>query len=140
MTDFKINHDLDVLRDFFGTIYENQKAYTDLINTNRLILKKEPTHDCISTNYSILLKETQEKIGEVVLIYDGEIWYKVYKPFRNNGYATEAVSKLIEISKETNFYLSIDFTNRASKKVAKKLGFVCQKRFRRNLIFRKTKK
>ena len=140
MTDFKINHELNVLCDFFGTVYEKQKAYLDLIYTERLILRKEPTPDFVSTVYSILLKETQEKIGEVTLIYDGEIWYKVNEPFRNNGYVTEAVSKLIEISKETNFYLSINLTNRASKKVAKKLGFGYERRMGKTLIFSKTKK
>lgn len=137
----KFNYNLNYsdYKDHCKTLYEIQKAYKDIIYTKRLKLRKEPTPDFVSTVYSILLKSSDEKIGQVTLIYDGEILYKVYKSFRNNGYATEAVSKLIEISKLTYFYLSIDFFNIASRKVAKKLGFKRENRDGKTLTFVKNK-
>jgi len=137
--DYELGLDSGRLSNLFNSLHEQQKAYVDTIHTERLILRKEPTPDFVSTVYAILLKESQEKIGEVTLIYDGEIWYKINQPFRRKGYATEAVSKLIEISKQSYFYLSIDFMNKASKKVAKKLGFIYKKRNRKSLVFEKTK-
>ena len=129
--------DSNIFEDLFSSIHENQKSYVDIIETERLILKKEKTPDFISTIYSILLRKNGEKIGEVNLIYDGEIWYKIDKSFRNNGYATEAVSKLIEITKRKDFFLSIKFMNFASRKVAKKLGFKLKKITGRSMIFEK---
>lgn len=124
--DFKLN-------EIFGQFENLEKTYT----TERLILQREITPDAVSNEYSILLKESNQKIGTVLLIFDGEIWYKVYESFQKNGYATEAVSKLIDASKQTEFYLSIEWTNRASRKVAKKLGFKFKNRIGNSLIYSK---
>ena len=129
--------DSNIFGDLFSSIHEKQKPYVDIIETERLILKKEKTPDFVSTIYSILLRKNEEKIGEVNLIYDGEIWYKIDKSFRKNGYATEAVSKLIDISKREDFFLSIKIMNIASRKVAKKLGFKLKRITGGKMIFRK---
>ena len=124
----------------FGSSFKIQAAYPKIIETKRLIPEKQPSSDLISVEFFILLKDTREKIGTVVMVYDGEIWYKVDKPFNKKGYATEAVSKLIDISEGNSFYLSIKSTNTPSIKVAKKLGFRFQKIINVNsLIFVKEK-
>ena len=104
--------------------FEIQKSYEDEYVTERLILRKYPDPCVDSILFTVCLKESNEEIGEVILIYDGEIWYRIEKDFRRKGYATEAVRKLMEVSKRDEFYLSIKGTNWVSKKVAKKLGFV----------------
>lgn len=116
--------------------FEIQKSYEDKYVTERLILQKYPDSCFDSVLFTVYLKESNEEIGEVILIYDGEIWYRIDKDFRRKGYATEAVRKLIEVSKRDDFYLSIKSTNWASKKVAKKLGFVKKKKLWR---YQKTK-
>lgn len=129
--DLDLNRYANALQDLFEEMKKIQKACPSSISTERLILRKEQTPDCVSTEYSILLRETEREIGKVVLIYDGEIWYKVYEPFRRNGYATEAMARVIEVvNTDIPFYLSIDSKNKASRKVAKKLGFVCKEKMR----------
>lgn len=137
--DFELNHNLGGLSNLFNSIREKQKAYLDTLYTERLLLKRETSPDFTSVEYSILSKQSLEKIGEVILLFDGEVWYKVFEPFRNNGYATEAVSKLIEVSEFAYFYLSIDYKNIASKKVANKLGFIYKKKNGKSLLYEKLK-
>lgn len=129
--DFKIDVDLKELQDFFKEMDKIQKACPESISTERLILQRRETPDNVSTVYSILLKQTEQVIGNVMLIQDGEIWYKIYEPFRKRGYATEAVAKVMEVVvTDIDFYLSINPNNKASRKVAKKLGFVCKRKIR----------
>lgn len=123
----------------FTDSFKVQRAYPDTIETERLILQKQLNSDLVSVTFFILLKETREKIGTVVMIYDGEIWYNVDKLFRKKGYATESVSKLINISEGNYFYLSIRFINTPSIKIAKKLGFSLQRINGILLIFVKEK-
>lgn len=128
---FNLNLDLTKLSEIFGQFNELQKVY----KTERLILQKEITPDSVSNVYSILLRESKEQIGTINVLFDGEIWYKIYEDFRNKGYATEAVSKIINSNLNKYFYLVIDFRNKPSKKVAKKLGFKHERRNGRLLIY-----
>ncbi len=129
--DYKIEIDLEELQDFFKEMNKIQKACPESIPTERLILQRRKTPDNISTKYAMLLKETKQEIGNVILVYDGEIWYKVYEPFRKRGYATEAVARVMEVVKtDIDFFLSIESKNTASRKVAKKLDFVCKRKIR----------
>lgn len=121
--DFTFDFDKNSLEKLFNEKRKIQEAYLDVIETERLTLKKEPTPDFVSTEYSVWLKGSDVKIGTIVIIEDGEIWYKIKKNFRRNGYAKESVSKLIDISLQTSFYLTIKFSNKASRKLARRLGF-----------------
>lgn len=116
----------------------NKDKYPDKIKTKRLLLEKSDETDCATVLYSVCLnlEETQEKIGEVVLIFDGEIWYKMNETYRNKGYATEALTEILKLSTKKH-YLSIENKNEASKKVAKKLGFKKTKRIGNSHIYRK---
>lgn len=113
----------------------SKDKYPDEIETERLLLRKSDDTDSTNIMYSVWLKE-EEKIGEVVLIFDGEIWYKIKKEYRNNGYATEALENILKASHKRH-YLSIDDNNKASKKVAKKLGFKKTKKIGNSNIYRK---
>jgi len=113
MTDLKLSLD-----------FELQRMYRDTYFTKRLELKKTLGSDLVSIVFEIFIRGTEKPIGEVVMLYDGEIWCKIEQDFAGNGYATEAVRKLMQESQRKDFYLSIKSTNFASKRVAKKLGFV----------------
>ncbi len=131
--DFNLNLDLTKLSKIFGQFHELQKVY----KTERLILQKETTPDSVSNVYSILLRKSKEQIGIINVLYDGELWSQIYEDFRHNGYATEAVSKLINSNISKNFYFVIDFRNKPSRKVAKRLGFKRKGRNGKLLIYRK---
>ena len=116
----------------------DKNKYPDNIKTERLLLDKSKETDCTTVLYSVCLNvEEKEKIGEIVLIFDGEIWYKINEKYRNQGYVTEALTRILEIS-DKRHYLSIEDENKASKKVAKKLGFSKTKRIGNLYIYRKT--
>lgn len=115
----------------------DKNKYPDNIETERLLLEKSKETDCTTVLYSVCLNvEKKQKIGEIVLIFDGEIWYKINEQYRNQGYITEALTKVLETSHK-NHYLSIENKNKASKKVAKKLGFKKTKRIGNSCIYRK---
>lgn len=117
--DFNLNLNFLKLSGILGRFHKLKKDYA----TERIILEKDTTPDAISNIYSILLKESKEKIGAINLLFDGEIWCYINKEFRNKGYATEAVEELIKCNKGEEFYLVIDFRNLPSIEVAEKLGF-----------------
>lgn len=120
-------------------LYEIQEAYPDFVDTERLILKKQLDFQLTLIVFFVVLKETNEKIGEITMVYDGEIWYEIDESFRNQGYVTEAVAKLIDVSQRKYFYLSIIHLNLASIKVARKLGFNLQNSDATTLLFVKEK-
>lgn len=107
----------------FCELLEFNNSYPDEIETNRLTLERHDSFRQFSSDFFIFLKESHAEIGKVTILSDGEICYEIYERFHNNGYATEAVAKLIEISNRNFFYLLIKPHNYASAKVARKLGF-----------------
>ena len=111
-----INFNLDHI------FHVNESQFPQMIETDRLILQKVSGPDKCSFYYFLNKKDNLEKIGEIVLIFDGEIYYKINDKFKNQGYMTEAMQMLLSISKAEHF-LSIDRSNHASKKVAKKIGY-----------------
>lgn len=121
------NSGLEEMLAFFHSQRAEFEAYPQIVETQRLTLHKFHVYDWTSIMYEIRPKQMNQTIGEITLVYDGEILYRVQEPFRGNGYATEAVCKLLEVWKKKDFYLSIDEDNEASKRVAEKLGFVYKK-------------
>ena len=107
-----------------STILANQMSYPDEFTTDRLSIKKKLTFGC-TVFYTIFLKSSEIAIGSVQMFDGGEIWYQISSDFRNQGYVTEAISKIISTSTAPSFYLSICSTNLASLRVAEKLGFQC---------------
>ena len=114
----------------------DKNKYPDNIETERLLLEKSDKTDCTTVLYSVYLSKEEQKIGEIVLIYDGEIWCRLNEEYRKKGYGTEALEKILSISSK-NHYLSIEDNNKASRKLAKKLGFKKTKRIQNSHIYRK---
>lgn len=107
--------------DYIDYITNWEKDFPKLIETERLLLKKQAS-DSAAILYFIYLKESNENIGPISIMADGEIWYKIYSDHnKNKGYMTEALSGLIEKCTCNYLYLSIQRDNKASIKVAKKL-------------------
>lgn len=102
---------------------KKKEFFLPTISTDRLILKKDSKTDCVSDVYNIFLKESDKHIGKIILIFDGEIWYKINDDeFKNKGYMTEAL-KGISCCFYEDVYCSIDKKNRASVHVEKTRDF-----------------
>ena len=68
--DFTFDFEKNSLEKLFNEKRKIQEAYLDVIETERLTLKKEPTPDFVSTEYSVWLKDSDVKVGTIVsLIY-----------------------------------------------------------------------
>ena len=109
-----INH----LENFSNACYDNR------IETDRLVLNKSSKSDCSSIIYIIKLKDTLNVIGEITILCNGKIYYRIPKKYQNNGYIQEVLLKFKEIIKRRELSLEVGETNLLQKQVASDLGFV----------------
>lgn len=124
---------------------DKNKKYSEVVNTERLNLTKS-FNDYMNTEYDVLIKESNTKIGWIHLIDDSfeediEIQYAILENFQRNGYCTEAVEALIKSRPDLSFY--INPINKPSKKVCRKLkkklrkaGYRCC-RHRKRFVYEK---
>lgn len=98
-----------------GTLYSSERLTLKLV-----------TDSNFETSYDVYQKSSNRVIGEVkIMRMINQIWYRIDSRFCNRGYATEAVTKVLEITdNKDELYLDIRKTNRASIRVAQKLGFI----------------
>lgn len=98
-----------------GTLYSSERLTLKLV-----------TNSNFETSYDVYQKSSNHVIGEVkIMRMINQIWYRIDSRFCNRGYATEAVTKVLEITdNKDELYLDIRKTNRASIRVAQKLGFI----------------
>lgn len=100
----------------------------------------------ISYVFCIELVDTHQFIGLIALIKgkpafrNAEVWYKIHVAHWQNGYATEALAKLIEVGfNELNLHrieAGCAVENTASGKVLQKAGMTKEGRKRKNLPIR----
>ena len=109
-----INH----LENFSNACYDNR------IETDRLILTKSSKSDCASIIYTIKLKDTLNVIGEITILCNGKIYYRIPKKYQNNGYIQEVLLRFKELIKRRELSLEVGETNLLQKQVASDLGFV----------------
>ncbi|WP_025742110.1 GNAT family N-acetyltransferase [Aquimarina pacifica] len=93
--------------------------------------------------FSIRLKSTDQFIGLMAITKShykyqkGEVWYKLHPSFWGNGYATEALKRLVEFGFETLNLHRIEagcaVENIGSIKVLEKVGMIREGRRRENL-------
>jgi len=77
--------------------------------------------DSCPYNYWYLIM-VEDVVGSVYLTYQNEIGISVLKEHRGNGYATQAIKKLME-KHPCQFLANINPKNKASIKLFEKLGF-----------------
>jgi hypothetical protein len=65
------------------------------IKTDNLFLRKEDTADFATVAYSINTREENDKIGNIIVKFNGYIEFKIFENYKYLGYATEAISSLI---------------------------------------------
>lgn len=97
--------------------------YVDKIETERLILNKSKKSDFSSIIYFVRLKETDSLVGEITILCNGKIYYKVPKKYQEQGYIQEALNKFKEIITRKELSLDVGDKNLIQEKVANDLGF-----------------
>ena len=108
---------IDHLENFTNT------KYLDKIETERLILTKSKKSDFSSIVYFIRLKETDTIVGEITILCNGKIYYKLPKKYQEYGYIQEALNKFKEIITRKELSLDVGDKNLIQEKVANDLGF-----------------
>ena len=106
------------LEDFSDTSYLNR------IETERLILTKSHKSDFSAIYYMIKLKENEKTIGELSILCNGKIYYRIPRAYRDKDYIKEALLKFKDIVKRKELSIEIGKTNLLEQQMADELGFV----------------
>lgn len=117
----------------------DEVCYVEAIKTDRLYLEKIDNPDFASVVYSIRLCEDNTRVGQISLLCNGTIYYKIYTNYQGNGYVREAIRKLIEITLLNELTLEVKDDNQLGIIVATDLGFKQVDQNDNMLIFRLTK-
>lgn len=126
------------LRDSTISTLENfdEVCYVDAMKTSRLYLEKIDNPDFASVVYSIRLCEDNTRVGQITLLCNGTIYYKIYVNYQGNGYAREAIRKLIEITLLNELTLEVKDDNQLGIVVANDLGFKQVEQNDNTLVFK----
>ena len=115
-----ITHDPLVahLENFYDTCYDRR------IETERLILDKSIKSNYSAVSYTIKLKNSEKIIGEITILCNGKIYYRLYNKYRGNDYIKEVLLKFKSIIKRKELSLEIGSTNLFEQQIVSDLGFV----------------
>ena len=116
------------IKDDYKFVY---KLVEDMFKTNLNVtyLKLETFEEFVARAFSggdihyIIMKENGKKIGHVHIMQNNEIGYAVIPQFQNKGIGTEAVKKIMEMHPRERYFLTIHNQNKASIRIAEKIGF-----------------
>ena len=112
-TAYKLLRDLNGIKEFNDLIdldfawkdinLIKKEEFNPIIEDDKICLSQINPSDSIKIKYNIVLKETNEIVGEIACIpkrdyftYDGGIEYKIKDFYKNKGYATKALKLLLK--------------------------------------------
>lgn len=136
-TAYKLLRDLNGIKEFNDLIdldfawkdinLIKKEEFNPIVEDNEICLSQINPSNSIKIKYNIVLKETQEIIGEIACIpernyftYDGGIEYKIKDFYKNKGYATKALKLLLEYLSTLDIeqiFIATEINNIASKRV-----------------------
>ena len=136
-TAYKLLRDLNGIKEFNDLIdldfawkdinVIKKEEFNPIIEDDKICLSQINPSDSIKIKYNIVLKETNEIVGEIACIpkrdyftYDGGIEYKIKDFYKNKGYATKALKlllKYLEILNVEQLFIATEIDNIASKRV-----------------------
>lgn len=101
----------------------NETCYPDAIETERLYLHKESAVGLATIVYKLRLKD-HTPVGEIRLKSNGYFEYKIYDDFLGQFYASEAIKKIVEISKIHVFRMNVNKDDELRAQIAREAGFL----------------
>ena len=102
----------------------NIDVFTDCICTERLIMFKKINTDFATIGYELRLKEDNNKlIGTISVKAYGELNYKIYRNYQEQGFLLEGLIGLLSICDMNYLYSKIKKKNETAQKVFDLLGF-----------------
>lgn len=139
-TAYKLLRDLNGIKEFNDLIdldfawkdinLIKKEEFNPIIEDDKICLSQINPSDSIKIKYNIVLKETNEIVGEIACIpkrdyftYDGGIEYKIKDFYKNKGYATKALKLLLKYLETLNveqLFIATEIDNIASKRVVAK--------------------
>ncbi|MBO5096585.1 MAG: GNAT family N-acetyltransferase [Bacilli bacterium] len=139
-TAYKLLRDLNGIKEFNDLIdldfawkdinVIKKEEFNPIIEDDKICLSQINPSDSIKIKYNIILKETNEIVGEIACIpkrdyftYDGGIEYKIKDLYKNKGYATKALKLLLKYLETLNveqLFIATEIDNIASKRVIAK--------------------
>ncbi len=94
------------------------------IKTDNLFLRKEDTADFATVAYSIITREENDKIGNIIIKFNGYIEFKIFENYKCLGYATEAISSLINTIEMTPICVVVRKEDINTIEMFESMGFV----------------
>jgi len=131
--------DFDIQNNYGEPIYCTKKAVNKVIK-KWLIKYKEKNY----YRWAIITKDSEENIGQIAFckinfkLHSAELEYCIGKKFQNKGYATEALSGVLNfVFTKTKFHRISAFhrnKNKVSGEVMKKAGMLYEGTFKESII------
>ena len=123
-----LNDDYDITFNFKDTTMRKLEnfdisQFPESIKTERLYFRKEDTADFASVAYSLNTKEDNEEIGNIVVMFNGVIEYKIFVSHKGNDYAEEAIAKLIDVKEMNPIFVKVRKEDTSTIEMFERLGF-----------------
>ncbi|MCR5482831.1 MAG: hypothetical protein K6E99_00260 [Bacilli bacterium] len=101
----------------------NIENFTECINTERLFMFQKMNTDFATICYELRLKENNSLIGYIKIKAYGEIDYKIYHNYKEQGFLLEGLIGLLSICDMNYLYCEIKKTNEIAQRCFDMLGF-----------------
>ena len=98
-------------------------CYPKVLETDRLLLQRESAVGLATVGYVMRSKENHEQVGEIKLKCNGFFEFKIYEEFIGQYYASEAIRKIVEVSKMKVFRMTANKNDQYRSDVAHEAGF-----------------
>ena len=101
----------------------NVENFIDCVSTNRMLMFRKPNTDFATICYELRLKENNSMIGYIKIKAYGEIDYKIYQNYKEQGFLAEGLVGLLSICDMNYLYSKIKKTNETAQRCFDMLGF-----------------
>ena len=101
----------------------NIDNFTECITTDRLFMFQKMNTDFATICYELRLKENNSFIGYIKIKAYGEIDYKIYQNYKEQGFLLEGLIGLLSICDMNYLYCKIKKTNTTAQRCFDMLGF-----------------
>ncbi len=101
----------------------NIDNFTDCVTTDRLLMYQKMNTDFATICYELRLKENNSFIGYIKIKAYGEIDYKIYQNYKEQGFLLEGLIGLLSLCDMNYLYCKIKKSNETAQRCFDLLGF-----------------